>query len=645
MAGNPNKPHAKPKAKAAPRRVPWLLWLAAILALTFAVYVPCLDNELTSWDDNGYVTENVLVAHPSFIGLMTVPQCGNYHPLTMASLALNFRLSGLNPASYHWLNLLLHLANTALVFFLVRALSGEGVWTTVATALFFGIHPMHVESVAWVAERKDVLYAFFYLLALLAYLRFLDTRRPGWRVLTWFAFVLSVASKPAAVVLPLALVALDVYRRRPVTRGAVLEKVPFFLVSIVGGLLTVHAQRSAGAIVSPHLWTFFQKILFASYATGVYVVKLFLPFSLSAVYPYPDLDRGPLGPEFYLAFVALAVLLPALVYLVRRRRSALFGIAFFFINIILVLPLLPIGNAILAERYTYVPYIGLFVALTGWLDERHGPRWAGATVRPILAAALFLLAAVSLVQTWKRSEVWRSSDTLLNDMIEKNPHRIWYAYWGRGKGRMEKGRNEEALADFNEALALKPDSEPMWLYKGNLLAELNRSDSALICLERAIALKPDYTEAISNRGSLKARMGDTPGGLADLSRAIALDPRFRDAYLNRASVYARMHEYAVSIADRQRAIELDPSNPTNYRLHGSIGVSLQVLNRPREAIVEFDEAIRSTPPSDPRLGEYHLKRSAAWWALRDSVRARSDAGDAVRGGAYVEPAYLRSLGL
>src|SRR5882672_2318210 len=232
MAGNPNKPHAKPKAKAAPRRVPWLLWLAAILALTFAVYVPCLDNELTSWDDNGYVTENVLVAHPSFIGLMTVPQCGNYHPLTMASLALNFRLSGLNPASYHWLNLLLHLANTALVFFLVRALSGEGVWTTVATALFFGIHPMHVESVAWVAERKDVLYAFFYLLALLAYLRYLDEGRCLWLTATWVLFVLSAASKPAALALPLTLFAVDYFRGRPFDAHSVIDKVPFFIVSV-----------------------------------------------------------------------------------------------------------------------------------------------------------------------------------------------------------------------------------------------------------------------------------------------------------------------------------------------------------------------------------------------------------------------------
>jgi hypothetical protein len=152
----------------APAREKWFLWLGAILLLTYFVYQPSLDNAFTNWDDDYYVTQNALVAQPTLKALITEPSGGNYHPLTMASLALNYAISGTNAVSYHWLNLLLHLANTALVFLFIRKLTGGRLWTTVVTALFFGIHPMHVESVAWIAERKDVLYALFYLLLLLA---------------------------------------------------------------------------------------------------------------------------------------------------------------------------------------------------------------------------------------------------------------------------------------------------------------------------------------------------------------------------------------------------------------------------------------------------------------------------------------------
>src|SRR4051812_25396596 len=214
-----------------PRDLRWVFWLAGILFLTYLVYMPCLDNDFTNWDDNYYVTENAVVAHPTLGSLLTTPLGGNYHPLTMASLALNYALSGAKPFGYHWLNLLLHVLDTGLVFLFVRKLSAGRLWAAVVTSLFFGIHPMHVESVAWIAERKDVLYALFYLTALLAYLRYLDRRRSGWLALTWISFVLSVASKPAAVVLPLTLLALDWFRRRPWRPRVLIEKIPFFAVS------------------------------------------------------------------------------------------------------------------------------------------------------------------------------------------------------------------------------------------------------------------------------------------------------------------------------------------------------------------------------------------------------------------------------
>jgi hypothetical protein len=192
----PRSERTRPASRSRPRS----LWLAAILALTFVAYLPSLRNGFTNWDDPLYVLQNPLLRHPTIGAILTTPVAGNWHPLTIVSYLLNFRISGLDPASYHWLNLLLHLANTALVFAFVSALAPGRKWTAVVTSLFFGIHPMHVESVAWIAERKDVLYAFFYLFGLVAYLRYLKAFQGGWLVASLAAFTLSIASKPAAIV-------------------------------------------------------------------------------------------------------------------------------------------------------------------------------------------------------------------------------------------------------------------------------------------------------------------------------------------------------------------------------------------------------------------------------------------------------------
>jgi len=646
-----HKPTAKkPQSPQPPGGEKWVLWLSAILLLTYFIYQPSLDNAFTNWDDNYYVTENATVIHPSLYALLTVPTAGNYHPLTMASLALNYAISGPRPALYHWLNLLLHLANTALVFAFIRMLSRGRLWTTVVTALFFGIHPMHVESVAWIAERKDVLYAFFYLLALIAYVRYLEKPRaawPGgaWLGAAWLSFVLSAAAKPAAVVFPLTLLAIDYFRHRPFRLGVVVEKVPFFLVSLVGGALTIVAQKSAGAVAAPHQWTPFQKILFASYGTVMYVAKLFVPVRLSAIYPYPTVAGVPLGLEYYVAFAVLVILLPTIVYLCRRNRVVLFGLAFFFINIVLVLQFFGVGQAVMADRYTYLPYIGLFFALAWWLDERPGPRVAGVPVRTNLAAIFILLTPLSLVQTWNRCNVWQDAGTLWNDTIKKYPGKILDAYNNRGYYYTEVNRFDDALADFDQAIALNPKVARVWVNKGNVLAELNQNDSAYVCFERALELKPNYPEALSNRGGVRSRRGDLAGAIEDFSRAIEFNPNFRGAYNNRALVYFKMGEFEKAVADRRRVIELDPKNPSNYTQMGSIALAFHQLHRPGDAIAAYDEAIRTAPIEDrQRLSGYFLRRSYARWELRDRERALSDARNAARMGAAVDSAYLRQLG-
>jgi tetratricopeptide (TPR) repeat protein len=296
----------------------------------------------------------------------------------------------------------------------------------------------------------------------------------------------------------------------------------------------------------------------------------------------------------------------------------------------------------MADRYTYLPYVGLFLALAWWLDDRPGVR--AGVLRPALAAVFVVLAVVSLVQTWKRCDVWQNSGTLWNDAIAKYPGQVVDAYNNRGYYYLAQARYPQALADFNQAIALNAKVPRVWVNKGTVFAELNQNDSAYVCFERAIQLKPDNPEALSNRGGIRSREGDLTGAVQDFSRAIQLNPEFRDAYNNRALVYFKMGQFEEAIADRRRVVDLDPKNPMNYVQMGSIALALQQLGRSRDAITAYDEAIRQAPETDSqRLSGYYLRRSQGWWVLRDRVHALSDAEQAARLGATVDSTYLEKL--
>jgi tetratricopeptide (TPR) repeat protein len=323
----------------------------------------------------------------------------------------------------------------------------------------------------------------------------------------------------------------------------------------------------------------------------------------------------------------------------------LFGLAFFLINIVLVLQFFAIGGAVMADRYTYMPYIGLFFAIGWWLDEPAERFPGGLPTRQALAGLLLLLGVVSAVQTVRRGQVWRDAETLWNDTIDKYPHRIADAYNNRGYYFYQQGgRFEDALADFDQALALNPRFHRAWVNKGMTLAALDRGDSAQLCFEQALQIQPDDPDVLNDRGAIKFRNGDLAGAVSDFSRAIEKKPGLRDAYTNRALAYIRLQEYEKSIGDSRRAVELAPGDPKNYLQHGSIGVALHQLGRDREALPEYDEAIRTAPSGEPLLGGYYLYRSYSWEALGDSQKALRDAREALRLGAQVDPGYLRRMG-
>jgi len=299
----------------------------------------------------------------------------------------------------------------------------------------------------------------------------------------------------------------------------------------------------------------------------------------------------------------------------------------------------------MADRYTYLPYIGLIFALASRLDEPPSRTRAGVALKSGMLVGALLLAAVCLVQTWTRCGVWRNSETLWSDVIRKYPHRVFAAYANRGHYYAETSRRyDAALADFDDALALDPGVAEVWVGKGTVLAAFGRNDSALTCFDRALALAPNYLAALNNRGVIKMRTGELAGAVVDFSRAVELDPRSRDAHANRADAYAAMQEYERSLADRRYLVSLDPTDPGNFIQFGEIGFALAELQRHREAIDAYDDAVRLAPSGEPRLGDYLLGRSRSWWAVGERGRAMSDALEARRLGVRVEPDYLEQLG-
>jgi Flp pilus assembly protein TadD len=567
---------AKPRdASVANRRLPGLA-LTGILLLTFIVYLPSLGNGFTSWDDADYVTRNPLVVHPHVRDLLMTPVVGNYHPLTVLSLALNYRISGYQPASYHWLNLLLHLANTGLVFAFVWMLSRRRFWTATATSLFFGIHPMHVESVAWIAARKDVLYTFFYLLGLIGYLRYLERRRWAWLAVCLVAFVLSLASKPAAVVFPLTLLALDYFFRRTDRARLLLEKLPFLALSIVAGLLTLKAQQASGAIAPAGAWSSFEKLMLAAYASLMYVFKLFVPLGLSAIHPYPNGSAG-LGPEFYGALVVMLAAFPALLFACRRLRPVLFGWAFFFINILLVLQFFTVGTAVMAERYTYVPYIGLLLGLTWWLDERPLP---GSTVRParlVIGTVLVVLLPLSLYQTWTRCGVWKNSETLWTDTVRKFPNRSAVAHNNLGLALADQGRFEAAISQYRVAIQLDGTNSAVHNNFGSALAALGRFDEAISHYREAVRLRGGFGDAYYNLGIALAAQGRFEAAISQYREALRLNERDSQTHNNLGVALAQAGRIEESVRHLRRALELDPNYADAAR---NLALVLQNSGRP-----------------------------------------------------------------
>jgi hypothetical protein len=593
-----------PKKKLKEKRNYSLLpWFCLVAVLTAVCLWPMLKNEFTNWDDEFYVINNPLLRGPQWKRIFSEQVLGNYHPLTILSYAFNFAISGLDPFSYLLVNYLFHIVNTLLVFYFIWNISGKNKVIAAFVALVFGIHPMHVESVAWVAERKDVLYTFFFLLSLIQYWIFLTKEKKKNLIFCFLFFVLSLLSKPAAIVLPLVLFLLDYWYGQSLKKNTVF-KIPFFALSIIFGIITVSIQSSS-AMAGLSIFSITDRLFFACYVVMTYFVRFFVPYPLSAFHPFPITNFA--GWPIYLSPIFVLALLVALWFL-RKNKIVVFGIFFYVINLLLVLQIISIGLTIVSERYTYVPYIGLafmFAMLVSRIKF----------VPPKVSLAVGAVAIIAFgIITFQRTKVWKNSGTLWTDALKTHP-RAPYARTNR--------------ANYLSKLALRPDQKPF----ADSIYKIAFEDCAI-----ALSVRPGHAPAFEYRGLMYLDRQQFKEALADANELIRLKPDYRIGYDMRATSYYKMNEPAKALADYEKCIEIKPDDHRSYNNKGSI--LMNTFQKYDEAMVAFNKAI-----SIQRVNYYFLNRSICYFKMNDIVKAREDALRAQQLGTVVTDAYKASLQL
>ncbi len=579
-----------------------LIYILISVVMAFVAFYPVLKNLFTNWDDPGYLTSNYIIwtlDAKTIKYIFTRGAMGNYHPLTMLTLCLEYAGAGLRPWLYHFDNLLLHLINTVLVYLLTRKLSGKPFMGLIV-ALLFGVHPMHAETVAWIADRKDLLYTPFYLLASLAYISYFrkDQKKGLNYILMILFYVFALLSKAVAVVFPLTCLLIDYLEGRKLSWKLLTEKIPLFLLSIGFGYLSIVEQQHVAAVVSLESYGIGARLVFASYAYFQYIIKLFAPLDLSNFYPYPVAPGVALTADLYI-YPVLMIALLALLYVWRNMHKAfVFGILFFSVTMILLLQILGVGSAILAERYTYVPYIGLFYVIAFYLNRLIAePETRNTSLRPVLMLGFAGAIVAFAVTSNARSKVWYNTVSLWEDCIKKIPsyasaynnlgvylyenHEYDAAFpllnkalelnptfqepmLTRGDIYRIRGDYKRASQDLNKAQKLNPKNGAVYLNRGILYCVEGKLDSGGMDLNRVVRMQPDFAEGYNSRANYYDMIGKKDSALHDYTMAIRYRPAFASAYMNRGKFYYRARDYAKAQTDLVKSVEINPKMGEPY---------------------------------------------------------------------------------
>jgi tetratricopeptide (TPR) repeat protein len=563
--------------------IPKYVWgiLAILLLSTYIAYKPSLDNGFVNWDDEVYVVENSYIGESDgwFKRIVSL----NYHPLTMISLHRDYKKpvkdAEIDAKPFHLTNLILHLFNTALVFVFIALLTRKKWVVATFTAMLFALHPMHVESVAWISERKDVLYVFFFFLGLISWHYYREKRSVIFYVLSLAFLVLSCLSKAMAVVFPVVLLLIDYYEQRILQDQSFLkpkyflEKLPHFGIAIFFGLMAVNVQGGGNfygffdlevqheAIAKFDTFTIWQRFTFASYGFIMYIVKLVVPTGLSTFYPYPNAIEAE-GFKFMVMPFLVLIIFALAFWLMKKRRWFSFGIFFYFITVALVLQFLSVGKVIIADRYTYLPYVGLgfILGYGAYLLMKNK-----ALKFPVIGA-IALLGGFWAVQTSNACAVWKDGETLWTNVIQNEPD-AYEAYINRGNLRGKRGEPQKALDDFLVAVQMKNDDPEVFKSLGNTYGSLGDFQKSVDAFNKAIALNPNDYSYYLNRGVTYGQIQNDSMALMDFEKALSMKPPSWDypVLLNYKAIAAfAVHQNEKGVETLEKLAALQKTNTDTY---------------------------------------------------------------------------------
>lgn len=617
-----------------------LIYILIALAITLVCFLAVRDFNFVNWDDDKNFYENEFItslnkenfwANTKQIFQQKI--IGNYNPLTTWTFLLDQKIYGLEQTgSWHMTNVYLHMICVLFVFLIGRRLGLQAI-SALLLAILFGIHPMRVESVAWVTERKDVLFGAFYLAAIWNYLRYKMEDKGRYMVYVYVLFILSLFSKIQAVSLPLSLIAIDYFRSGKFEMSTALKKAPMFLMSLAFGLAGIYFLKDEGSLGSESVnYPFWQRIFVGSFGLMIYYIKAIFPWKMSPLYPYESTF-----PAYYYATGLVYLITGAGLFYAWKKnmKAVVFGLVFFLVNIVFLLQILGAGQGLAADRFTYIAYFGFFFIAAYYFEKGYNsPKFKNIALG--VAAVFCLLYAV---MTINQTKVWKNSGTLWTHVL-KYYDKTTLPWGNRANYHRSIGELELALADYDKAITLKPSGQTFNSRARLFFDKGSTRDTLMMALadyNKAIELEPENGEFLINRGATYARLGDPQKAIADLDLGLKYKPDHATGYLNRSVLNNMQGNIQAALDDLEIYVKYFP-----YRadIWYEMGRAKRTLGKHVEALPLYNRAIELNPNN----GLFYYERSRTNALLNNIPQAKTDLQSAISAGYNkIDPQYQQML--
>ncbi len=539
-----------------------IMFLFILCSTTFLIYSPAIKHETQKqWDDPAQVFENQDIKNLNFkkiIKIFSSTYVGMYQPISTLTYAMEHKYYADDPSIYHTTNIYLHLLNIILVFWFVLLLAkGDKVAAGIASALF-ALHPINVETVAWISTRSNLLFALFSLLTLISYLKYIkNDKRNLFYILSFLCFILAILSKSQAIVLPPLIVLFDFFYKRKHFKKQVIEKIPFFIIAILFGLITFYTRKPSGDSIGWDINGIIDKMLYICYAITWYLFKLIAPFNLCAVHYYHDKVNNYLPAIFYVTPFILSLLTFFILKIRKKQRELFYAILFFIISISVTLPFFILGSFFIADRYAYVPYIGLFWFIGFKLSEfyKNSNSYKFFNIK-YLWVFILLLSIILSYLSYKRNLVWKNSKTLYKDVVYKKPY-SYLGWYSLANSYQDENETEKSILLYHKALKLNPYDASVYLNLANSYNNKNDYWKALWYNDICIELDSTQDFAYSNRAITKTHIANYNSAIKDYVNAIKINMFSPVYWSGLGNVFMKLNKYDYAIECFNKSIVLN----------------------------------------------------------------------------------------